>query len=379
MEDMLRDSFKNRRYQVFVSSTYEDLEAERTEAIQALLELDCLPAGMELFPAANEQQWTWIKKIIDESDYYIVIVAGRYGSLNQERGISYTEMEYRYALESGKPILAFLHEDPSLIPSGKSESDIEGREKLLVFRQLCEKKLCKYWEGPADLAAKISRGLTQLIKHEPSAGWIRADETNAGQELEILRLRAENKELRDRIKSISRTDVDPTSLASGSDVYELGFVCSIQQQRINKAGNKYWVQGEDIWHRIEITWDQIFYSIIPALTTTRAQEHVYRSLIKTIENRVSESDLGLSEENRIQTIRIRSQCGDQIRMQFTALSLIEVEVVDYKIFWMPTEKGMSKIVSMGALSKGERRARKIEDFGGIKDSTQADELPDRDH
>lgn len=59
----------NRRYQVFVSSTYEDLQEERAEAIQALLELDCMPAGMELFPAANEQQWNWIRRITDESDY----------------------------------------------------------------------------------------------------------------------------------------------------------------------------------------------------------------------------------------------------------------------------------------------------------------------
>lgn len=68
------------RYQVFVSSTYEDLKAERQEVMHALLELDCIPAGMELFPAANEDQWSLIKKVIKECDYYIVISAGRYGS-----------------------------------------------------------------------------------------------------------------------------------------------------------------------------------------------------------------------------------------------------------------------------------------------------------
>ena len=47
-----------KRYQVFVSSTYADLQDERQEVMQALLELDCIPAGMELFPAANEDQWT---------------------------------------------------------------------------------------------------------------------------------------------------------------------------------------------------------------------------------------------------------------------------------------------------------------------------------
>jgi Domain of unknown function (DUF4062) len=84
----------DRKYQVFVSSTYEDLQRERQEVMHALLELDCMPAGMELFPAADEDQWTLIKRVIDECDYYIVIVAGRYGSVGSS-GMSYTEMEYR--------------------------------------------------------------------------------------------------------------------------------------------------------------------------------------------------------------------------------------------------------------------------------------------
>lgn len=102
----------DKRYQVFVSSTYTDLHEERAEVMQALLELDCMPSGMELFPAANEEQWEWIKKVIDESDYYLVILGGRYGSISKKTGYSYTEMEYRYAVETGKPVIGFLHERP---------------------------------------------------------------------------------------------------------------------------------------------------------------------------------------------------------------------------------------------------------------------------
>jgi hypothetical protein len=93
----------DRRYQVFVSSTYQDLEEERREIIQALLELDCIPSGMELFPAANDDQWTLIKRVIDDCDYYIVVVAGRYGSVSED-GLSYTEKEYRYALEKSREL-----------------------------------------------------------------------------------------------------------------------------------------------------------------------------------------------------------------------------------------------------------------------------------
>ena len=96
----------DKKHQVFVSSTYEDLQVERQEVMHVLLELDCIPSGMELFPAANDSQWELIKGVIDDCDYYVVIIAGRYGSTGPS-GISYTEMEYRYAVEQGKPVVAF--------------------------------------------------------------------------------------------------------------------------------------------------------------------------------------------------------------------------------------------------------------------------------
>lgn len=94
----------DKRYQVFVSSTYDDLQDERKEVMQALLELDCIPAGMELFPASSEDQWSLIKRVIDDCDYYILIIGGRYGSVGPD-GISYTQMEFEYALKTGKPII----------------------------------------------------------------------------------------------------------------------------------------------------------------------------------------------------------------------------------------------------------------------------------
>jgi Domain of unknown function (DUF4062) len=80
----------DKRYQVFVSSTYTDLKDERRSIIQELLETDCIRSGMELFPAADEEQFEFIKKIIDDCDYYLLIIGGRYGSTAPD-GVSYTE------------------------------------------------------------------------------------------------------------------------------------------------------------------------------------------------------------------------------------------------------------------------------------------------
>src|SRR5947199_4833387 len=108
----------DKRYQVFISSTFADLQEERQEVMQALLELDCIPSGMELFPAANDDQWTLIKRVIDDSDYYVVVVGGRYGSTGPA-GISYSQMEYEYAIEQNKPVIAFLHKDPTSLSAKK--------------------------------------------------------------------------------------------------------------------------------------------------------------------------------------------------------------------------------------------------------------------
>lgn len=88
----------NKRYQVFVSSTFADLKEERAKVIQTIMELDYIPAGMEIFPAIDEEQFEFIKKVIDDCDYYLLIIGGRYGSLSDDR-ISYTEKEYDYARE----------------------------------------------------------------------------------------------------------------------------------------------------------------------------------------------------------------------------------------------------------------------------------------
>ncbi len=124
----------DKRYQVFVSSTYADLKEERRRVIQTIIEMDCIPAGMELFPAADEEQFQFIKRVIDDCDYYLLIIGGRYGSTTEE-GISYTEKEYDYAVTRGLKVIALIHENPDEIPFGKSEQDPLLRERLQRFRK----------------------------------------------------------------------------------------------------------------------------------------------------------------------------------------------------------------------------------------------------
>lgn len=162
----------DKKFQVFLSSTYLDLIDARSKAVQALLQMDCIPSGMELFPAGNNSQLETIKKIIRNCDYYVLILAGRYGSVDAT-GISYTEQEYRYAESCSIPVAAFLYKDIDNLPSKNIENKPDGKQKLQKFRRYVQNKYCRYWENSDELSGIISTSMYHLIKENPREGWMR--------------------------------------------------------------------------------------------------------------------------------------------------------------------------------------------------------------
>lgn len=168
-----------RRYEVFVSSTYDDLKEERQAVMRALLDLDAIPAGMEMFPATDAGAWARIERAIARSDYYVLIIAGRYGSLDAN-GLGFTEREYDFALSSGIPVLAFVHKDPKQIQSGKTEDKPELRARLDSFKSKVmggDRHLVKFWLVPEDLTLHIAISLHHAIVNTPRPGWVRAEST----------------------------------------------------------------------------------------------------------------------------------------------------------------------------------------------------------
>ena len=124
---------------------------------------------MEAFPAADATPWDLIKTIIAESDYYVLIVGGKYGSTGPD-GISYTEMEFNFAEELKKPILAFVHGEPDQIPAGKTELAPEAREKLHSFRERVSQRICKSWTNKENLKAAVLLAVVHAIRTSPAFG-----------------------------------------------------------------------------------------------------------------------------------------------------------------------------------------------------------------
>jgi hypothetical protein len=192
-----------KRYQVFISSTYADLKEERQRVIQTVMNLNCIPAGMELFPAADEEQFEFIKPVINDCDYYLLIIGGRYGSTT-EAGISYTEQEYDYAISQDLKVMAFLHENPDDIPRGKSEMDPALQKRLQQFRdKVSTSRLVKFWKTAEDLPGLVAVSLAYTIKMYPAVGWVRANKPGEGLltkinnlQLRLLNLQTENFDLK---------------------------------------------------------------------------------------------------------------------------------------------------------------------------------------
>jgi len=263
----------DRRHQVFISSTFADLKEERREIIHSLLEMDCIPAGMEMFPAANEDQMTLIKGVIDQCDYYLVVIGGRYGSMSAE-GISYTEQEYDYAVAEGIPVMGFVPSEPDAIPQGKTDKSDHAAQKLAAFQAKVQTRVTKDYKNAEDLGGKVARGLSQLRKAHPRPGWVRGDQAMTPEtRTEIAELKAEVERLKRVLAEESMPDevaVLDTSFQHGSDPVKLSWIFESGYPHSRKR----------VEQSTSYTWDEIIKAIGPYMVD-EASETQLRNAIDT--------------------------------------------------------------------------------------------------
>ena len=187
-----------RKYQGVVSSTQRDLRDQRQAVSKAILELGHIPLGMEMFSAADQQQWQLIQRQIDQSDYYVVIVAHRYGSMAGD--VSYTEREYDYAVEKGVPVLGFVIDNKAPWPAEYIDKESQTVEQLQAFKEKIKSKMVSIWNNADQLSAQVLAALSKEFAVTPRPGWIRAINIPGPEVLsELSRLSKENAELRARV------------------------------------------------------------------------------------------------------------------------------------------------------------------------------------
>lgn len=196
-----------RKLQVFVSSTFTDLIEERQAAVSAILKAGHIPAGMELFTAADRSQMDIIKNWIDESDVYMLILGGRYGSIEPTTGKSYTELEYDYAVEQGKALFAVVIKEEALEKKVKEHgTDFLERDEpksLSEFKKKVLSNMSSFFEDVKDIRLCVHESLSDFSANRKLKGWVSADEIIDTHDLaeEIKKLNEENRKLKSDIES----------------------------------------------------------------------------------------------------------------------------------------------------------------------------------
>ncbi|WLH25287.1 DUF4062 domain-containing protein [Pseudomonas sp. FP215] len=322
-----------KRHQVFISSTYTDLKEERALVTQTLMQMDCIPAGMELFPATDEEQFEFIKKVIDDCDYYLLIIGGRYGSTTDD-GISYTEKEYEYAVEQSIPVIALLHGSPGLLSVSKSEIASEMRDRLDNFRaRVSTGRLVKYWSSGSDLPGQVAISIAQTISRFPRVGWIRGNNV-ASEDLlrEINDLRKENQSLKSKYESQKSLpaieDLNPADLDSTITLH-----------------GTYSASGTRHEWSSNTNWKEIFYFISPYLTENASEATVKEAL-----------RAGIVAKNRISTFRniLNDQDFQTVTIQMKILGLVTISTLNEhsrEKLWKLTPNGEALMYKLRVIQK----------------------------
>lgn len=328
----------DKKYQVFVSSTYEDLQEERKAVMEALLQMNCFPVGMEYFNAADDSQWDVITSLIDECDYYVLIVAGRYGSIDEASGISYTQKEYEYAVKKNVPVISFVYKDINQLPSGKVEHNPDVLKKLEEFKNEIGKKLWQTWDNKDSLASAVVLSLNKLIKSKPRTGWVRYVSLTAEANKQILELKEENEALKAKLKQVE--DEDPKGIEEfqqGDDVVSISV--------------SYYFGGRH-YLKVGLSWNRIVSILAPILVDESSEERMKSIFIDSIREDILKTNKNYEPNYH----RIEEESFQQIKVQLIALRIIELSdrkrtVKDTETYWHLTPYGFRVMMNLKALKK----------------------------
>lgn len=241
---------ENKRYSVFISSTWEDLKQERRAVQDIIISSGDFPVQMESFPAADEDVFEFIKSFIRECDYYILIISGKHGSVADD-GLSYTQKEYRYAVSEGVPVLAMLRGNPESIPSGMIEKTDERQKRLSEFiTEVKKERHYKTWTTPEELKIAVREALDHAKRTRKRVGWVRGNSIASIQILEELNeVRKENYILKEQI-GIDEILIDLPKLPKFEETFQLEII----PNQVHFAGK--WFMGSAAI--IEVSWSSIF-------------------------------------------------------------------------------------------------------------------------
>jgi len=195
----------NKKHLVFISSAQGDLKVERRELERIVTELSAIPITMDSFDITQAEDRRFIRKSIEECDYFLNLTAHMGG---KAVGKTFAlELEYVYAVKAKIPVLALIVDEKARLRGSKKEKDETAAKALADFKKKLENHSCAKWTTSADLRLKALNLLSREMNLNPRCGWIPCDEAfSPSVANELSRLSRENDILRSRL-TMEETDI----------------------------------------------------------------------------------------------------------------------------------------------------------------------------
>ncbi|MCK9931016.1 HEAT repeat domain-containing protein [Frankia sp. Mgl5] len=132
-------------------------------AMDAVARAGYVPVDMSLFPAGSETPEEYCRRRVGTCDVYVGVIGFRYGSLVPDTDISYTELEFDSATESGIPRLLFLLDEEAPLPPSMVDRD---QSRVCFFRERLNKAgiVTVKFGSAEDLDGKILHALHSLAR-----------------------------------------------------------------------------------------------------------------------------------------------------------------------------------------------------------------------
>ena len=150
---------------VYVSSTFIDLQDCRRQVSLVLRRMEFEDVAMEYYVAGSQRPVEKCLADVAASDLYVGIFAWRYGftpKQNNRKKLSITEMEYRHAIEKGKPCLIFLLDEEASWPV-KFIDDNKTRIKKLRAA-LADAHVVSYFRSAEDIGSVVAPAIHNWAK-----------------------------------------------------------------------------------------------------------------------------------------------------------------------------------------------------------------------
>jgi hypothetical protein len=343
----------DKRYQVFLSSTFLDLKEERIIVASNLRKAGYFVSCMEDFSASPDEVWEVIKNRIDESDYYVLFLAGKYGTMFPGEKISYTEKEYRYANEREdpcnkprKPCISLIIDDIGKLARDKTETEpklSKMLEKFSAFVKTTNSSFAR-WQTKEELVGGVLTGLINTERKFPSSGWVRG--TIVGQH-PACDFASPVQPLSDALKQ----DIPDSTQFEGELIISFKIVdgCPIVIIDINKILPPRFSLDREI----HVAWEKIFRCIGREMCV--AANCSEDALLSALTNLCEAEDKCWISENTPKDIYCKIVLDDnnlpKIKLKFQRMKLIEPHPnsLPDATSWRLTEKGKECFFNMGEL------------------------------